>query len=69
MGLFKRGNTWWFKKEIGGRQVQESTGTINKKSAELYFADRIKELEDEQRNGPTKIVEHHTYEELKQRYM
>lgn len=69
MGLFKRGNTWWFKKEIGGRRVQESTGTTNKKSAELYYSKRIQELEDDQRNGPKPVVVEHTFEEFQIRYM
>lgn len=69
MGLFKRGKTWWFKKEVGCRRVQESTGTTNRRKAELYFADRIQELEEEARNGPKKVYEDHTYEELRTRYM
>lgn len=69
MGLFKRGNVWWFKKEIGGRRVQESTGSTNRKGAELIYTKRVQEIEEELRAGPRPVVVSHTFDELKARYM
>jgi integrase len=42
MGLYKKGNTWWFIKQYKGRRVEESLGTSNKKLAgEIYYEEKL----------------------------
>lgn len=46
MGIFKRGNVYWFKKVLKGRKVEESLNTRNRKLADRKFADTLLKIED-----------------------
>lgn len=46
MGIFKRGNVYWFKKVLKGRKVEESLNTRNRKLADRKFADILLKIED-----------------------
>ena len=46
MGLFKKGNIWWFIKQYRGHRVEESLGTENKKLAERLYAEILPTIID-----------------------
>lgn len=41
MGLYKRGNIWWFMKQYKGKRIVESLGTDNKRLAERVYAKKL----------------------------
>ncbi|ACI20993.1 tyrosine-type recombinase/integrase [Thermodesulfovibrio yellowstonii] len=52
MGLYKRGNIWWFSVTIKGKQFRFSTKTTDRKKATEIYAKALLELDN-----PTKDVE------------
>ena len=69
MGLYKKGNTWWFiKKCKGRRRVEKSLGTSNKRLAErLFYEDILPSILNGSYFEPKqKIV---TFRELAEKYM
>ena len=53
MALYRRGKTWWYVFEFGGRKIQESSGFRNKTAALRAEAKRKTDL-FERRAGFTK---------------
>lgn len=41
MGLYRRGKTWWMAYASEGRTIRESTGAVNKKTAQKIYAERV----------------------------
>ena len=68
MGLYQRGKTFWFTVTYGGRRVQQSLKTDNKKLAEKLYA---KELTDivEGRYFETTAAKRTTFNEMVTRYL
>jgi len=68
MGLYQRGKTFWFTVTYGGRRVQQSLKTDNKKLAERLYA---KELTDivEGRYFETTAAKRTTFNEMVARYL
>ncbi len=46
MSLYRRGQTWWFVFQAGGRKIQESSGHQNKAAALRVEARRRTEILD-----------------------
>jgi len=70
MGLYKRGDVWWYTIMRNGARKQASTGQTNKKAAALIFADAVsgaQETKDIVHVAP--IIDDHSFDELKERYM
>ena len=44
MGLYKRGNTFWFSIMYHGRRIQESLETGNKRMAEMIYAKKLSDI-------------------------
>src|SRR5271155_4238448 len=65
MALYRRGRIWWADYYAGGKRVQESTGTANKREAEKHYALRISEVERGVFVRPSKI----SLQEFGERYM
>lgn len=68
MGLYKKGNTWWFIKQYKGRRIEESLGTSNKRLAERFFYEEKlpKILNGSYFEPQQRIV---TFRELVEKYM
>ena len=66
MGIYKRRNTWWFKKVYNGRKIEESLGTPNKTLAERIYAKKLTEIIDGTYFNRTKKI---TMRELIDKYM
>ncbi len=54
MGVFKRGNVYWYNFWFKGEHVQESTGKTNPNEARQAEADRKAELDDERKSRAKK---------------
>src|ERR1700730_8016752 len=54
MAVYRRGKTWWYVFEFGGRRIQESSGSRNKTAAVRAEAKRRMDL-SERRAGFTKL--------------
>jgi integrase len=65
MGLYQRAGTWWVDFYTGGKRVQESTGTKNKREAQRLHALRISEVERGVYARPVKI----SFHDFGERYM
>lgn len=46
MGIFKRGERWWYEFEFRGQRVRESTGSVSKTLAIKAERQRRRELEE-----------------------
>jgi integrase len=67
MGLYKRGNLFWFTIKSNGKRIQKSTGTENRKLAENIYA-KAKTLVVEGKWFSNEAKKR-TFEELRERYM
>jgi integrase len=70
MGLYKRGEVWWYSFMRNGERKQASTGQTNRKTAALIYADALSGVRE--RKEVEEIIpasEDHTFDELRQRYM
>jgi integrase len=68
MGLYKKGNTWWFIKQYKGRRVEESLGTSNKRLAERFFyEDKLPKILNGSYFEPQQRIV--TFRELIEKYM
>jgi integrase len=68
MAVYRRGKTWWFVFEYGGRKVQESSGFRNKTAAMRAEAKRKADLLD-RRAGFTKQKLAPKFEEFAQQFL
>jgi integrase len=71
IGMFRRGKTWWFSLQVGGKQKKYSSGTDNKKLAEDIVAKiRVSRIEgtwfDLERSQKAKKI---TFRELTEKYL
>lgn len=46
MGIFKKGNMYWFIKQHKGKRVEESLSTDNKRLAEKFYAEKLTAILD-----------------------
>ncbi len=67
MGLYKKGDVWWFIKQHKGRRVEESLGTNKKKLAEKFYADKLPKILDGSYFERPKLIP--TMKEVIVRYM
>jgi integrase len=70
MGLYKRGEVWWYTIMRNGERKQASTGQTNKKAAALIFAEAVsgaQETKEVVEANP--VVVDHSFDEFKKRYM
>src|ERR1700685_1612552 len=63
MAVYRRGKTWWYVCEFGGRKIQESSGFRNKTTALRAEAKRKTDLL-ERRAGFTKLKQAPKFEEF-----
>ena len=63
MALYRRGKTWWYVFEFGGRKIQESSGFRNKTAALRAEAKRRTDLQ-ERRAGFTKLKQAPKFEKF-----
>lgn len=68
MGLYKRGNTFWFNIMYHGRRIQESLETGNKRMAEMIYAKKLSDIV-EGRYIETALAKKLTFEELVAKYL
>src|SRR5580658_9276418 len=65
MAIYRRGRIYWTDFYAGGKRIQESTGTANRREAEKHLALRISEVERGAFVRPSKI----SLKEFGERYM
>jgi len=46
MGLYRRGKTWWMNFVVHGRQERKTTGTENKRRAEVIYGKTLADIEE-----------------------
>jgi integrase len=68
MAVYRRGKTWWYVFELGGRKIQESSGFRNKTAALRAEAKRKIDLL-ERRAGFTKLKQAPKFEEFVQQFL
>jgi hypothetical protein len=68
MGVYRRGKTWWYVFEFGGRKIQESSGFRNKTAALRAEAKRKTDLL-ERRAGFTKLKLPAKFEEFVEQFL
>jgi integrase len=68
VGVYRRGKTWWFVFEFGGRRIQESSGFRNKTAAIRAEAKRKTELV-ERRAGFTKLKQAPKFDTFAQEFL
>jgi integrase len=68
MALYRRGKTWWYVFEFGGRRIQESSGFRNKTAALRAEAKRKTDLL-ERRAGFTKLKQPPKFEEFVEQFL
>ena len=67
MGLYPRGNKFWYTISINGRRIQRSTGTNNRRKAERIYAKALNDIEQDK--PAVSESKWRTFEELRDRYM
>lgn len=68
MGLYKRGNTYWFSIMYQGRRIQESLETDNRKLAEKLCAKKVTDI-IEGRHFDTALAKKMTFEDMVSKYL
>jgi len=70
MGLYKRKDSryWWLSIKVERRRIFESSGTTNRKRAEIIYAKRLTEIEERQRSKDYEQGRARTLKELIERY-
>jgi integrase len=68
MAVYRRGKTWWYVFEFGGRRIQESSGSRNKTAAVRIEAKRRTDL-SERRAGFTKLKLAPKFEEFVEQFL
>lgn len=68
MGLYKRGNTFWFNIMYNGRRIQESLETDNKRLAEKIFAKKLLDIIEE-RHFEIAKAKRYTFEDMVSKYL
>ncbi len=68
MGLYRRGNTFWFSIMYHGRRIQESLETGNKRTAEMIYAKKLSDIV-EGRYIETALAKKLTFEEMVTKYL
>ena len=76
MGLYKRGEVWWYSFFQNGRRIQRSSGKTNKKAAAIDYANAMQGLKETKPVEEAKPIEEvkpaevdHIFEDLRERYM
>lgn len=68
MGLYQRGKIYWFRIQHGGKRIQTSTNTSNKKLAERIYAKAYTEIHEGkwfENDGARR----HTFDEMMEKYL
>jgi len=68
MGLYKRGETFWFTVTYDGRRIRESLGTDSKKMAEKLYAKVLTDI-IEGRHFETANAKRIRFEEMTAKYL
>jgi CTP:molybdopterin cytidylyltransferase MocA len=67
MGIYKKGNVYWFIKQYEGRRYEESLGTSIKRLAEEIYASKLQAILKGEYDKPE--IRSYTFRELAEKYL